>query len=191
MQFQSRRHPARLLKHHPSGFFVRLAKRGAREYIFSSHEKSARPRSRTARILLPPKRVKIFCGLCMNGMNDSMSGRERMMAGMLRWAPWLSFFLVALPFPLFFLFLYLVSSVAETAAIYFVAALLSLAIGSIAGLFVMIFLLVYRKRWYKRLRDKMAADGITADAGNTKEAQRVELKPRDYFAMGCFTGWWF
>lgn len=92
-----------------------------------------------------------------------MSGRERMMAGMLRWAPWLSFFLVALPFPLLFLFLYFISSVAETAAIYFVAALLSLAIGSIAGLFVMIFLLVYRKRWYKRLRDKMAADGITAD----------------------------
>jgi hypothetical protein len=99
----------------------------------------------------------------MNGMKDSMSGRERMMAGMLRWAPWLSFFLVALPFPLLFLFLYFISSVAETAAIYFVAALLSLAIGSIAGLFVMIFLLVYRKRWYKRLRDKMAADGITAD----------------------------
>ncbi|HEX8651791.1 MAG TPA: hypothetical protein VF708_13205 [Pyrinomonadaceae bacterium] len=96
-------------------------------------------------------------------MKDSMSGRERMMAGMLRWAPWLSFFLVALPFPLLFLFLYFISSVAETAAIYFVAALLSLAIGSIAGLFVMIFLLVYRKRWYKRLRDKMAADGITAD----------------------------
>jgi hypothetical protein len=99
----------------------------------------------------------------MNGTDDKLSARERVMARLLKWAPWLSFFIVALPFPLLFLVLYAVSSEMEAAAIYFVAALLSLAIGSIAGLAVMIFLLVYRKRWLKRLRDKMAADGITAD----------------------------
>ena len=97
----------------------------------------------------------------MNGTGDTLSGRERMMARILKWAPWLSFFLVALPFPLFFLALYSVSTAIETAAIYIFAALFSLAIGSIAGLGVMIFLLLYRKRWFKRLRDKMAADGIT------------------------------
>jgi hypothetical protein len=99
----------------------------------------------------------------MNGSDDTLNARERFMARLLRWAPWLSFFLVALPFPLIFLLLYAVSSEMEAAAIYFVLALLSLAIGALAGLAVMIFLFIYRKRWLKRLRDKMAADGITAD----------------------------
>ncbi len=94
---------------------------------------------------------------------DKLSTRERMMGRVLKWAPWLSFFLVALPFPLFFFFLYLISASVEVAAIYIFLALISLAIGSIAGLAVLIFLLFYRKRWLKRMRDKMAVDGITAD----------------------------
>lgn len=92
-----------------------------------------------------------------------MSGRERLIARILRWAPWLSFFLVALPLPVVFLMLFTVSAAPEAAALYFFASLISLALGSILGLSLMIFLFVYRKRWYKRLRDKMAADGITAD----------------------------
>ncbi len=94
---------------------------------------------------------------------DKLSTRERMMGRVLKWAPWLSFFLVALPFPLFFFFLYLISASVEVAAIYIFLALISLAIGSIAGLAALIFLLFYRKRWLKRMRDKMAVDGITAD----------------------------
>jgi hypothetical protein len=38
-------------KESPSAFFVRLANRGAREYIFVSHEKSVRPPGRSARRL--------------------------------------------------------------------------------------------------------------------------------------------
>jgi hypothetical protein len=94
---------------------------------------------------------------------ETPSARERMMARLLKWAPWLSFFLVALPFPVLFLLLYSISTVIETAAIYIFLAMISLAVGSVAGLAVMIFLLLYRKRWLKRLRDRMAADGITAD----------------------------
>jgi hypothetical protein len=94
---------------------------------------------------------------------DKLSTRERMMARLLKWAPWLSFFIIALPFPVFFLLLYFVSTSVEAAAIYIFGALISLAIGSIVGLAVLIFLLFYRKRWLKRLRDRMAADGITAD----------------------------
>src|ERR1044071_2127056 len=99
----------------------------------------------------------------MNGTGDSMSGRERLLARILKWAPWLSFFLVAVPFPVFFLLLFSVSASPEAAALYFFAALISLALGSIVGFALMIFLFVYRKRWHKRLRDRMAADGITAD----------------------------
>ena len=84
------------------------------------------------------------------------------MAGILKWAPWLSVFLVALPFPLLFMVFYFMSA-GEAAAIYMLLALSSLAIGAMAGVIVMIFLLFYRKRWMKRLRDRMAADGITTD----------------------------
>jgi hypothetical protein len=97
------------------------------------------------------------------GIGDTLSTRERMMGRILKWAPWLSPFLVALPLPVFFLVLYFISSVTETAAIYMLLALSSLAIGAVAGLGVMIFLLFYRKRWMKRIRDKIAADGITVD----------------------------
>ncbi|MGB7923152.1 MAG: hypothetical protein WCF57_07900 [Pyrinomonadaceae bacterium] len=98
----------------------------------------------------------------MSETGNTLSTRERMMGRILKWAPWLAPFLVALPLPLFFLVLYFLSTVTETAAIYMLLALSSLALGAIAGLFVMIFLLLYRKRWRKRMRDKIAQDGITA-----------------------------
>lgn len=97
------------------------------------------------------------------GTGNTLSRRERMMGRILKWAPWLSPFLVALPLPIFFLVLYFISSVTETAAIYMLLALSSLAIGAIAGFGLMIFFLLYRKRWFRRMRDKIAADGITVD----------------------------
>ncbi len=87
--------------------------------------------------------------------------RDRLVASVLQVAPWLSFFLVALPAPLLFLLLYLTST--AEAALYILLALSSLAIGSVAGLVVMISLLLYRRHWAKHMRNKLAADGITAD----------------------------
>jgi hypothetical protein len=115
---------------------------------------------------------------------DTPSARERMTARLLNWAPWLSFFLIALPFPIFFLLLYLVSTSVEAAAIYIFGALISLAIGSIVGLAAIILLLLYRKRWLKRMRDKMAVDGITADElpwfmSELTQAERQALKAID------------
>lgn len=83
-----------------------------------------------------------------------------MMARMLQWAPWLSFFLVALPFPAYFFLRYMTS--AQDAAFNMLMTLTSLAIGSLAGLMVTLFLLVYRRHWEKNIRDKMAKDGVTA-----------------------------
>jgi hypothetical protein len=89
-----------------------------------------------------------------------LSASDHMMARLLQWAPWLSFFLVALPAPVFFFLRYLTS--AQDAAFNMLATLTSLAVGSLAGLMVTLFLLVYRRNWESKIRDKMAKDGVTA-----------------------------
>lgn len=95
------------------------------------------------------------------GTGYEITRRDRLVASLLQVAPWLSFFLVALPAPIIFLLLYFTS--VEEAALYILLALTSLAIGSAVGLIVMIALLFYRRHWAKQMRNKLAADGITAD----------------------------
>ncbi|HVG35206.1 MAG TPA: hypothetical protein VM911_19220 [Pyrinomonadaceae bacterium] len=95
------------------------------------------------------------------GTGYELTPRDKLVASLLKIAPWLSFFLVALPAPLYFLLQYFTT--VEEAAVYILLAFTSLAIGSIAGLMVMIFFLVYRHYWAKRMRNKLAADGVTAD----------------------------
>jgi hypothetical protein len=95
------------------------------------------------------------------GTGYEITKRDRVVASLLQVAPWLSFFLVALPAPLVFLLFYFTS--VQEAALYILLALSSLAIGAVAGLIVMIFLLFYRRHWNKQMRNKLAVDGITAD----------------------------
>lgn len=95
--------------------------------------------------------------------SEKMTSKERMGVSLLKVAPWLSFFLVALPAPIIFMLLYFTAATTEGAAIYVFLTLMSLLFGSIAGLIVAIFFFVYRRRWMKRFRERMAADGITAD----------------------------
>ncbi|HEY0406903.1 MAG TPA: hypothetical protein VGC89_14315 [Pyrinomonadaceae bacterium] len=90
-----------------------------------------------------------------------LSASEHMMARALQWAPWLAFFLVALPFPAFFFLKYLTGAAGDM-AFNMLMTLVSLAIGSLAGLMTTLFLLVYRRNWEKKIRDKMAKDGVTA-----------------------------
>lgn len=89
------------------------------------------------------------------------SGDERM-TQLLRWAPWLSFFVISLPFPVVFLSLFLVAGSTESAAIYLLLSFVSMGLGLVVGLFALITLFLYRRSWYGRLRDRLAADGITA-----------------------------
>ena len=89
------------------------------------------------------------------------AGDERM-TRLLSWAPWLSFFLVSLPIPIVFLVLFLAAATTETAAIYLLLSFVSLGLGLVVGLLVLFLLLFYRRRWRGRLRDRLAADGITA-----------------------------
>ena len=79
-----------------------------------------------------------------------------------RWIPWFSFLLTALPLPIVWFILFLGAPTTETAAFYLFLAVMSGAIGVVAGLLLMLFLLFFRNRWMRRLRERLAADGITA-----------------------------
>lgn len=107
-----------------------------------------------------------------------LTARDTKFAGFLNWLPWLSFPVVSLPLPLLFFVLFLFSSTTESSAIYFFLAALSLGFGAILGLMVLVALLVYQSRWLTRLRDKLAADGITAREVDwfTKELTTSERK---------------
>jgi hypothetical protein len=89
--------------------------------------------------------------------------REERVAQLLTWAPWLSFVVVTVPLPIVFGLLFLTSVSTDSAAIYFFLSFVSFGIGLVAGLFTVMLLLWYRRRWHARLRDRLAADGITAD----------------------------
>ena len=91
-----------------------------------------------------------------------LTSRDESIARLLKWTPWLSFALVTLPLPILFLLLFLTSTTTDSAAIYLLLSFVSMGLGLVVGLFVFILLLFYRRRWHRRLRDQLAADGITA-----------------------------
>jgi hypothetical protein len=93
--------------------------------------------------------------------SGKITASERMMARVLQWAPWLAFFMIALPWPIYFLTKYFSTPV--DAALNILFALTSLAVGSIIGFAVTLFLLYYRRHWAQKVRDRVAADGVTAD----------------------------
>ena len=92
-----------------------------------------------------------------------LTAKDKKVANFLRWIPWIAFPLIALPFPVVFLFLFLTSAATDAAAVYLLLAGIGLGLGAFAGALVMILLYLYRNRWLRRLRDKLAADGITAN----------------------------
>ncbi len=96
-------------------------------------------------------------------MNEGkITTREITTARTLKILPFLSFFLVSLPAPIVFFILFIVSSTTETAALYLFLTLMGAAFGIAAGLVLFVFLMLYRKRWMQRLRERLAIDGITA-----------------------------
>jgi hypothetical protein len=113
--------------------------------------------------------------------DNKLTKGERMKARVLEWAPWLAPVLLALPGPIVFLVLYMLATATETAAVYILLAFSSLGIGFIAGLIVALFLIFYRRSWLKKVREKLAADGITADevswfTNEMTSAERQSLK---------------
>jgi hypothetical protein len=96
-----------------------------------------------------------------NSQPHRLTARERRNAQLLRWAPWLAFFAASLSPPLSFLTLSLSSS--QNAQLYLLLAFASFPFSLLAGLIVAIALLVYRRHWASGLRERLAADGVTAD----------------------------
>ncbi|HEY3038230.1 MAG TPA: hypothetical protein VGJ66_05805 [Pyrinomonadaceae bacterium] len=94
--------------------------------------------------------------------SGKLNASDERTAQLLSWIPWLSLVLVTIPLPVVFLVLFLASGTTESAAIYMLLSFVSMGLGLVVGLLVLIFLLFYRRRWHGRLRDRLAADGITA-----------------------------
>lgn len=88
--------------------------------------------------------------------------RDQRLNQLLIWGPWFSFLLVTIPLPIVFLVLFLASATTESAAVYLLLSLVSLGLGLVVGLLLLILISFYRRRWHSRLRDRLAADGITA-----------------------------
>ena len=111
---------------------------------------------------------------------DKISAGERFTARLLRYAPWLVFLLFTLPLPLYFALRRLTAT--EEPGVYVLLALTSLAAGALAGLLAALFVVLYRRSWERRMRERLAADGITAaelpwftSELTKEEKQRLEL----------------
>ncbi len=91
-----------------------------------------------------------------------LTARDEKFARWLNWLVWLLPPLFAFPVPLVFFAMFLTSVTTESAAVYLFLSGITLGLGFLAGLAVLVFLLIYRHRWLQRLRDRLAADGITA-----------------------------
>jgi hypothetical protein len=90
-----------------------------------------------------------------------ISSGERLTAWLLRWSPLLAFFVLALPLPAYFLLRYFTAT--ENPGEYMLFALTSLGLFSIFGMVAAFVVVLYRRFWERRLRERLAADGVTAD----------------------------
>ena len=108
-----------------------------------------------------------------------MTSGERLKAKLLRWSPPLIFLFVALPLPAYFLFQFF--KAAENPGEYMIFALTSLFFFSLFGMTAAFAVFMYRKLWERRLRERLATDGVTADElswfmSELPPAQRRTLK---------------
>jgi hypothetical protein len=94
--------------------------------------------------------------------SGKITKRDETVARAWKWIPWFAFLLTAAPLPIVCFILFLGTVTTEAAALYLFLALVSGAIGIAAGLVLTLLLLFYRSRWMRRLREGLAADGITA-----------------------------
>jgi len=89
-----------------------------------------------------------------------VTAREKKLAQLWKTAPWLALAGVTAVPPAALLLAYLLSGFSP---LFLVLAITSVPFAFIAAVVVMLVLLLYRRRWASRLRDRLASDGITAD----------------------------
>lgn len=88
--------------------------------------------------------------------------QDELTSRLLTWVPAIMTGLAIVPLPVLFLVLFLTSSSTDTAAFYLVLFLVSLSLGLALAFLILIGFGLYRRRWRRGLRDRLAADGITA-----------------------------
>jgi hypothetical protein len=99
----------------------------------------------------------------MSQSPGKLSGKDATTARLLKIAPWIAVLAASLPAPLVFLVLFLTTTALDSAAVYLLLAGLSLTLGFALGVVIAIILLIYRRSWLSKLRDRLASDGITAN----------------------------
>jgi uncharacterized membrane protein len=92
---------------------------------------------------------------------DRLTSGDRLTGWLLRWSPLLAYLVLALPVPAYFLFRYFTA--AENPGEYMLFAMTSLVVFSVFGIAVAAVVFLYRRFWERRLRERLAADGVTAD----------------------------
>jgi hypothetical protein len=105
--------------------------------------------------------------------------RDEQVSRALKLAPFVTFFLASVPLPILCLIFYFLAS--EDAAVYILMAFSSLAIGVLLGLFGALLFFLYRRRWERGLRERLAADGITTDElkwfwNELKSSEKLSLR---------------
>src|SRR5256714_4616494 len=98
-----------------------------------------------------------------NYSKGKLSGKDATTARLLKIAPWIAVLAASLPAPLVFVVLFLTAAATETAAVYLFLAGLSLVFGFALGVVIAAILLLYRRSWLAKLRNRLASDGITAN----------------------------
>jgi len=99
----------------------------------------------------------------MERRTGKISTRDTAIARLLKVAPWLGILIATIPVPLLFFILFLTTQATESAAVYLLLTGLSFALGLAVGLILAAAILLYRRHWLSKLRDRLALDGITAD----------------------------
>jgi len=112
---------------------------------------------------------------------DGLTPGERAKSRLLKWSPLAAFLLLTLPLPAYFLFRYFTA--AENVGEYMLFALTSLAVFSIFGLAAAFAVIFYRKLWERKLRERLASDGVTAEELRWFESELTEEQRRTLAEM--------
>lgn len=110
-----------------------------------------------------------------------LSTKDATTARVLKFAPWIAVLVTSIPAPLLFLVLFLTATATDSAAVFLLLAGLSLTLGFALGVVIAAILLIYRRKWLSKLRDRLASDGITANEvvwfrSELTSAERAALK---------------
>src|ERR1700754_1258855 len=101
--------------------------------------------------------------MSLNQTQGKLSTKDAATARVLQFAPWIAVLATSIPAPLLFLILFLTAAATESAAVFLLLAGLSLTLGFALGVVIAAILLIYRRKWLSKLRDRLASDGITAN----------------------------